>query len=212
MTRGLNRSLLRPRCHPGCARRCAVPLRCEPSDSSTIPRARRSHTHTYRALRHLEARNDQFEKSAWMDVWTEADARLPLSDRRRRRIRLHPLEGVPRRARDRAQMWCAGEPDEGALTPDELCLRGSRRAARRLASLAVKPRRKDMLLVNGTIFLDPTMASWCGIEGRLSKTPSFWTRRVEIVRCYQRIAGIRDAGRARNRRQRAHRRPNRRSA
>jgi len=28
----------------------------------------------FRALRHLEARNDKFEKSAWMDVWTEADA------------------------------------------------------------------------------------------------------------------------------------------
>src|SRR6478752_5661910 len=28
----------------------------------------------FRALRHLEARNEKFEKSAWMDVWTEADA------------------------------------------------------------------------------------------------------------------------------------------
>ena len=28
----------------------------------------------FRALRHLEARNDKFEKSAWMDVWTEGDA------------------------------------------------------------------------------------------------------------------------------------------
>src|SRR6185295_1182948 len=27
----------------------------------------------FRALRHLEARNDKFEKSAWMDVWTEGD-------------------------------------------------------------------------------------------------------------------------------------------
>jgi len=29
------------------------------------------------------------------------------------------------------------------------------------------------------------------MEGRLSKTPSFWTRRVEIVRWYRRIAGFR---------------------
>src|SRR5712692_5080218 len=28
----------------------------------------------YRALRHLDAQNDQFEKSAWMDVWTTADS------------------------------------------------------------------------------------------------------------------------------------------
>ena len=35
------------------------------------------------------------------------------------------------------------------------------------------------------------MANWCGSKGQLSKTPSFWTRRVEIVRWYQRIAGFR---------------------
>ena len=29
------------------------------------------------------------------------------------------------------------------------------------------------------------------VEGRLSKTPSFWTRRVEVVRHYQRIQGVR---------------------
>ena len=28
------------------------------------------------------------------------------------------------------------------------------------------------------------------IEGRLTKTPSFWTRRVEVVRHYERINGI----------------------
>ena len=27
----------------------------------------------YRALRHFEARNDKLDKSAWMEVWTEAD-------------------------------------------------------------------------------------------------------------------------------------------
>src|SRR5258705_12721921 len=28
----------------------------------------------YRALRHLEARNDRLNSDAWMDVWTEADS------------------------------------------------------------------------------------------------------------------------------------------
>jgi hypothetical protein len=31
------------------------------------------------------------------------------------------------------------------------------------------------------------------VEGRLSKTPSFWTRRVEVVRHYRRIQGVRVA-------------------
>jgi hypothetical protein len=30
-----------------------------------------------------------------------------------------------------------------------------------------------------------------GIRGSLAKNPSFWTRRVEIIRRYQRIAGVR---------------------
>jgi hypothetical protein len=29
------------------------------------------------------------------------------------------------------------------------------------------------------------------IEGKLSKTPSFWTRRVDVVRRYERKAGVR---------------------
>ena len=29
------------------------------------------------------------------------------------------------------------------------------------------------------------------IEGKLSKTPSFWTRRVDVIRKYERKAGVR---------------------
>jgi hypothetical protein len=47
------------------------------------------------------------------------------------------------------------------------------------------------MLVNGSIFLRPEDGDLVRIEGLLSKTPSFWTRRVEIVRHYRRIAGIR---------------------
>ena len=54
-----------------------------------------------------------------------------------------------------------------------------------------KPGRKDLLLVNGSIFVDPASADLMRVEGRLSKTPSFWTRRVEVIRRYQRINGIR---------------------
>ena len=48
-----------------------------------------------------------------------------------------------------------------------------------------------MLLVEGSIYLDPDAGELVRLEGQLSKTPSFWTRRVEIVRWYQRIAGFR---------------------
>ena len=55
----------------------------------------------------------------------------------------------------------------------------------------MKSRRKDVLLVDGAIFVNPEDGDLVRIEGRLSKTPSFWTRRVEVVRHYQRINGVR---------------------
>ena len=58
-------------------------------------------------------------------------------------------------------------------------------------SLLLKARRHDILLVDGAMFLNPDDGELVRIEGRLSKTPSFWTKRVEIVRRFRRIAGVR---------------------
>src|SRR4051812_42388269 len=73
----------------------------------------------FRALRHLEARNEKFDKSAWMDVWTEGDAsgfryeivREEGSDTIRSKVFRASLD----LERD---MWASGEPDGGALTQD----------------------------------------------------------------------------------------------
>jgi hypothetical protein len=59
-----------------------------------------------------------------------------------------------------------------------------------LAQITITPRRKDVLLVEGWVFVRPEDGDLVRIEGRLSKTPSFWTRRVEIVRRYGRLAGV----------------------
>jgi hypothetical protein len=146
----------------------------------------------FRSLRHLEARNDKFEKSAWMDVWTEADAagfRYHIvcedgSDYIRDKVFRASLDAE----RD---MWSPGAPDEGALTPANYTFEDRGAQPDGLASLAVKPRRKNMLLVDGSIYLNPDDGELVRMEGQLSKTPSFWTRRVAIVRWYQRIAGFR---------------------
>ena len=39
--------------------------------------------------------------------------------------------------------------------------------------------------------MQPSDGELARIEGRLSKTPSFWTRRVDVVRRYERKAGVR---------------------
>ena len=146
----------------------------------------------FRALRHLEARNEKFAKSAWMDVWTEADPsgfryRIVAedgSDYIRSRVFRASLE-------TEREMWAAGAPDQAALTPMNYVFEDRGAQPDGLASLSLKPRRKGVLLVDGSIYLNPDDGELVRMEGQLSKTPSFWTRRVEIVRWYQRIAGFR---------------------
>jgi hypothetical protein len=147
---------------------------------------------SYRALRHLEARNEKFDMSAWMDVWTESDAsgfhyRIvgeEGSDYIRSRVFRETLETERR-------MWASGAPDAAALTPANYIFEDRGALADGLAALTIKPRRKDVLLVDGSIFLRPHDGELLKIEGDLAKPPSFWTRHVRIARHFQRFAGVR---------------------
>jgi hypothetical protein len=58
-----------------------------------------------------------------------------------------------------------------------------------LIPVRVKPRRRDPTLVDGTIFVTPDGAQLVRVVGRLAKSPSFWTRSVEVVRRYEQRAG-----------------------
>src|SRR6266545_3542606 len=147
----------------------------------------------FRALRHLDATNDRFERSAWMDVWTEGDAaggfrytvvREGGSEYIREHVFLETLE------REK-QMWASGEPDHAAVTLANYTFEQGAEQPDGLASLVMKPKRKDVLLVEGSIFLNPEDGDLVRMEGRLSKSPSFWTRGVKIVRWYRRFSGIR---------------------
>lgn len=146
----------------------------------------------YRALRHLSAKNDRFHSAAWMDVWTQADAcgfqyQIAAeggSDYIRSHVFREALETEQRswasNAAERAAFTTLNYAfDEDAIEPDGL------------VRVTVKPRRKDLLLVDGSIFLRSDNADLVRVEGRLSKSPSFWTRGVDVVRHYERVAGVR---------------------
>jgi hypothetical protein len=147
----------------------------------------------YRALRHLDAHNDHFDSTAWMDVWTEADARDGFryhiaAEGGSEYIRSH----VFRETLDAEhRMWASGAPGRAALTPDNYIFEDGIADASGLASIGLRPRRKDVLLVDGLIFLNPDDGELVRMEGLLSKAPSFWTRRVQITRWYRRFAGVR---------------------
>jgi len=146
----------------------------------------------YRALRHLSAESGKFNKKAWMDVWTELDR-----NGFRFEIVAEGGSGYIRSKVFRAallgeqKLWATGEPDKAALTRDNYLFEDRGLNEERLAILGIVPRRADVLLVHGAVYLNAEDADLIRIEGRLSKTPSFWTRRVEIVRHYRRINGVR---------------------
>ena len=54
----------------------------------------------------------------------------------------------------------------------------------------VKPRRKHVMLVQGALFIKAGSAELVRIDGELSKRPSFWTRRVKVIREYDRLEGV----------------------
>jgi hypothetical protein len=147
----------------------------------------------YRALRHIEANNPHFGQSAWMDAWTEFDSKGGF----RYEIVAEGGSGyirskVLRAALDGEQkMWLAREPQRASFNHDNYVFENAAQSPDGLTEVGVKPRRKDVLLVEGAIFLEPDDGAIARIEGKLSKAPSFWTRKVEIVRRYERIGGVR---------------------
>jgi hypothetical protein len=142
------------------------------------------------AVRRLEAGNAHFNATAWMDVRTEADAngfRYAILEQGgsgyiRSKVFMPALE-------TEQEMW--GGANRGAFTLDNYTFADPSADPQGLVSVGVKPKRKDVLLVNGAILLRPQDSDLVRVQGSLSKTPSFWTRRVEIIREYARIAGVR---------------------
>jgi hypothetical protein len=148
---------------------------------------------SYRALRRLEAKNGHFRAAAWMEAWTEFNEATGFkyeivgeggSGYIRGRVLKAALEGEKK-------MWAEKEPDRAALTRDNYEFKDGGTAGEGLEWLGIKPRRKDVLLVEGAIFVEPEEGELTRIEGKLSKAPSMWTRGVEIIRKYERIGGVR---------------------
>ena len=147
----------------------------------------------YRALRRLDAQNPKFKQSAWMVAWTEYDHvngfRYQIVDEGgsgyiRSKVLRAALEGEQK-------IWANHEPQKASFTHENYLFDAGAAAPDGLAALIVKPKRKDVLLVDGSIFVQPADGELTRIEGKLSRTPSFWTRRVDVVRRYERKGGVR---------------------
>lgn len=155
----------------------------------------------YRARRTLRAVNPRFHAQGTLEAMTEltADGTFRyeiLHEEGSGSVRTRVLQAV---LRDEQRMWQRGDPRRSGLSLENYSFRldvgttgagSTAEEAEPEALIAITPLRRDILLVEGRIAVDGSGALR-RVEGRLSKTPSFWTSRVDVVRRYARIAGVR---------------------
>ena len=146
----------------------------------------------YRALRRLEARCDRFNKHGWLEAWTELGpngfryeiVREGGSEYIRNKVLYPVLE-------NEARLFASGGVARSALTPENYELRDGESVEPGVAKVLAKPKRREVALVDGALFVTENEADLLRVEGRLAKSPSFWIKRVDVVRRYGRIGGMR---------------------
>ena len=148
---------------------------------------------SYRALRTLEAATRGGRMHARLDACTSVDPVAGFqysviaedgSDVIRGKV-LHAALEAER------SMRAKNEVGKGALTPANYDFAPMNVEDDGLVRIAIHPKRRDTLLVEGSLLLTADEGDLVRMEGLLSKRPSLWTRRVEVVHRYARIGGVR---------------------
>jgi hypothetical protein len=115
----------------------------------------------FRAVRHLEARNQRFNKHGWMDVHTELapDGRFSFavlaeggSSYIRKKVLLPILEGE-------REIVERGGAARGAITTSNYDITSEESVGSGLVRLTLKPLRNEMTLVDGAVFVTDAEAA-----------------------------------------------------
>jgi hypothetical protein len=147
----------------------------------------------YRALRRLEARNARFKLHGWLEAWTEL---TPEGKFRYEIMREGGSEYIRNKVlrpvlQNEEKLFATHDASRSALTAANYVLQGTEAAEPGLVKLLVKPRRREVSLIDGAAIVTADDADLVRVEGRLAKNPSFWTKRVDVVRRYERLSGVR---------------------
>jgi hypothetical protein len=153
----------------------------------------------YRGSRYLEARNERLNLDGWMAVATELGEggfhyrvlREGGSEMIRRRVFRSILDNEEQLfATQDAERASFNEVnyDFNAVNYD---LTSPEPAEPGIVKLFARPKRRDVTLIDGAVYVTDTDADLIRAEGRLAKNPSFWTKRVDVVKQYGRIGGRR---------------------
>jgi hypothetical protein len=143
----------------------------------------------YRAVRRLEAENGS--RKGWLEALTEYSPAAGFhfqitaeggSGYIRSKVLRAVLEGE-------REVIANGETARSSLALANYRFQGNGIDAEGFANVLLSPRRKERVLISGTMFLKPTDGDLVRLQGRLAKSPSFWVKDVDIVRTYERIGG-----------------------
>lgn len=144
----------------------------------------------YRAVRRIEAENGK--RAGWLQADTEYSAEKGFryhvtaeggSDYIRSKVLRALLDGEQ-------DVIARGETGRSSLGQANYTFQAGGVDDSGLAKVILSPRRKERILVAGTMFLQPDDGRLVRLQGKLAKSPSFWIKNVNIVRAYDRIAGV----------------------
>jgi hypothetical protein len=82
-----------------------------------------------------------------------------------------------------------GETARASIAPDNYEFKPGAIDENGLATVELMPRRRERVLVAGTITLRASDGDLVCLRGRLARSPSLWAKNVDIVRHYERIGG-----------------------
>lgn len=146
----------------------------------------------YRALRRMHASNEKFNQEAWLDAWTELNGQSFRYEIMRETgseyIRTKILKALLTHEQELVETGEAGRAD---ITAENYQFEESEATSGEFRYVLLKPKRKDMLLLNGRLVLNPDGTELFRIEGTMAKNPSFWTSLVSVVREFARLDGVR---------------------
>jgi hypothetical protein len=148
---------------------------------------------SYRAFRHLTASTRGGRMRASIEAWTTLDpqhgfsyeiTRAEGSTLIQKKVLIAALDA------EQAAVQSLTNKAQSALTPANYQFLDVMPMSDRMMRVDVKPRRKHVMLINGHLVIESESADLVRVEGELSQRPSFWTRRVQIVREYERVGGV----------------------
>jgi hypothetical protein len=169
---------------------CAATDVSEPQNE--MPALQEAPLKQYRALRRMHARNSKFNQEAWVDAWTELNGTSftyeIASERGSDYIKDKVLKMILAREQE---LVAKGEAGRAEICGENYQFEESEPPDDSFRYVLLKPKRKDILLVNGRMILNSAGTQLIRVEGTLAKNPSFWTSTVNIVRDFAMVDGVR---------------------